>query len=62
MNNTINDRPCPICHETIWVIGKTKKGESIASCGHVFSFKKSKYQKEFDKKYQMTPWGLELIK
>ena len=58
----VSERPCPICKKTIWVIGKTIKGESIAGCGHVFKFKKSKSAKDLDRKYVTTPWGLELIK
>jgi hypothetical protein len=58
----ISKRPCPICKEIIWIAGKTKKGESIASCGHVFKFKKSRSEKDFDKKYVQTPYGYELIK
>ncbi len=62
MSDGLSKRPCPICKEIIWIVGKSKSGESIASCGHSFKFKKTKSQKEFDKKYVSTPWGLELIK
>lgn len=44
------------------IIGRTKKGEKLTSCGHAFKFKKTKSQKEIDRKYVQTPWGLELAK
>lgn len=56
----ISSRPCPICREMIIIVGKTKTGKSIASCGHVFKFKQSKSKKELDRKYVTTVWGLEL--
>mgnify|MGYP001207566014 CR=1 FL=1 len=62
MTQEISKHPCPICKEIIWIVGKTKNGKSIASCGHSFKFKKTKSQKEFDKKYVQTIWGLELVK
>lgn len=52
--------PCPICKQMMWVIGRTKKGERLTSCGHKFSFKKTRSQKEMDRRYINTPWGLEL--
>lgn len=55
--------PCPICREMMWVIGVTKKGEKLTSCGHKFKFKKTRSQKEMDRKYVRTPdGGLELVK
>jgi hypothetical protein len=54
--------PCPICHEMMIIVGKDKKGKKIASCGHAFKFKKTRSQKEIDRKYVQTPWGLELVK
>lgn len=62
MHNKISQKPCPICHEMGIIIGQTPKGEKIASCGHKFSFKKTKSQKDMDRKFVMTPWGLELAK
>jgi hypothetical protein len=62
MDNKDNskNRPCPICNKMMWVVGKTKNNKKITSCGHIFSFKKTKFQKILDKKYVKTPWGLEL--
>jgi hypothetical protein len=54
--------PCPICHEMMCIIGVTEKGEKLASCGHKFKFKKTKSQKEMDRKYVKTEWGLELVR
>ena len=53
-------RPCPICNKMMWVVGKTKNNKKITSCGHIFRFRKSKFQKFLDKKYIETPWGLEI--
>lgn len=53
-------QPCPICHKIIFILGKTKKGETIASCGHKYKFKKSRSQKEMDRKYIKTEDGWEL--
>lgn len=53
-------RPCPICNQIMWVIGKTKNSKKITSCGHVFKFKKTKFQKLLDNKYKQTSWGLEI--
>lgn len=54
--------PCPICNKIMFIVGKDSKGKKIGSCGHSFSFKKTKSAKEFDKKYIKTPWGLEINK
>jgi hypothetical protein len=53
--------PCPICKKNMWVIGKDEKGNSVSSCGHSWSFKKSRSQKELERKYIRTEWGLELV-
>lgn len=56
-------KPCPICRANMWVIGATAKGEKITSCGHKFKFKKTRSEKEMDRKYVRTPdGGLELVK
>jgi hypothetical protein len=56
-------KPCPICQKMMWVIGTDAKGKKITSCGHKFRFKKTRSQKEMDRKYVQTPdGGLELIK
>lgn len=57
-----SSKPCPICHQMTTIIGIDDKGKKIASCGHKFSFKKTKSQKDMDKKYIKTEWGLELVK
>ena len=62
MPDKISKHPCPICQKMMWVIGKTPKGEKITSCGHQFKFKKTRSQKDMDRKYVQTPWGLELVK
>jgi hypothetical protein len=60
--NKLSMKPCPICHEMVLIIGRDEKGKKIASCGHKFHFKKTKSQKDMDRKYVQTPWGLELVK
>lgn len=56
-------KPCPICQQMMWVIGQDKKGRKLTSCGHRYKFKKTRSQKEMDRKYIRTPdGGLELIK
>lgn len=54
--------PCPICKSIIYILGKTNNGKKIGSCGCTWKFKKTKSQKELDRKYVTTPWGLELVK
>jgi hypothetical protein len=55
-------RPCPICKELMITIGRDAKGKSLTSCGHAYSFKKTKSQKDMERKYIETLWGLELVK
>jgi hypothetical protein len=55
-------KPCPICHVMGWIIGTDAKGKKIASCGHSYKFKKTKSEKDIDRKYVQTEWGLELVK
>lgn len=56
-------KPCPICTKMMWIIGTDTKGKKITSCGHKFRFKKTKSQKDMDRKYVRTPdGGLELVK
>jgi hypothetical protein len=43
------------------VIGTDDHGKKIGSCGCHWKFKKTRSQKEMDKKYIKRPWGLELI-
>ena len=58
----LSSKPCPICRQMMFVIGLTKKGEKLTSCGHKYKFKKTKSQKDMDRKYVRTPdGGLELI-
>ena len=55
--------PCPICHTKMYIIGTSKKGKKIASCGHTFKFAKSRSAKELDRRYIRTlDGGLELKK
>jgi hypothetical protein len=44
------------------VVGKTAKGKKLLSCGHSPSFKKTKSQKDMDRKYVKTDYGLERVK
>ena len=53
--------PCPICKQMMCIVGKAKDGSKLTSCGHKFKFKKTRSQKELDRKYIKTEWGLELI-
>ena len=43
------------------IIGQDNKGKKIASCGHRFKFKRTKSQKDMDRKYIRTAYGLELV-
>lgn len=55
--------PCPICRQEMFVTGQTAKGEKLTSCGHKYKFKKTRSQKDMDRRYVRTPdGGLELIK
>lgn len=59
----LSSYPCPICKKKMFIIGKSAKGEKLTSCGHAFKFKKTRSQKEMDRKYVRTPdGGLELVK
>jgi len=58
----ISTRPCPICKVEMFITGKTTKGESLTSCGHKFSFRRSRSQKDMDRKYVKTENGYELAK
>jgi hypothetical protein len=60
MTQNYSSFPCPICHKKMFIIGTDNKGKKIASCGHAFSFKRTRSQKENDRKYIRTSWGLEL--
>jgi hypothetical protein len=63
MGNKLSMKPCPICHTMMLVIGTDSKGKKITSCGHSFKFKRTRSQKEMDRKYVSTPdGGLELVK
>jgi hypothetical protein len=45
------------------VIGQDDKGRKLTSCGHRYKFKKTRSEKEMDRKYIRTPdGGLELVK
>jgi hypothetical protein len=58
----LSEKPCPICHLPVITVGQDNKGKKIFSCGHKASFKKTRSQKDMDRKYVMTPYGMELIK
>lgn len=57
MSTNYSSYPCPICHTKMLIIGRTKKGEKLTSCGHAFKFKKTRSEKEMDRKYIRTPDG-----
>lgn len=59
-DNSLQKR-CPICQSPMFIIGTDPKGKKITSCGHKFKFKKTKSQKQLDRKYIRTEWGLERI-
>lgn len=61
-DDKVAGQPCPICHQVMFIIGETKKGAKLTSCGHKFKFKKTRSQKEMDRKYIETEFGLELRK
>jgi len=44
------------------VIGINAKKQKLTSCGHFFSFKKTRSQKVIDRKYRTTDYGLEKVK
>lgn len=54
-----SERPCPICHQPMIIIGRTEKGKPITSCGHSYRFNKTKSQKMMDRQFISYPWGLE---
>ena len=58
--NKISQKPCPICQQLSITIGCDKKGKKILSCGHKIHFKNTRSQKEMDRKYVQTEFGLEL--
>ena len=61
MSNT-SSFPCPICKKMMFIIGNEGK-KKLTSCGHTFGFKKTRSQKEMDRKYIRTAdGGLELVK
>lgn len=62
MDTKLSMKPCPICHHMMVIIGEDGKGKKIASCGHRFKFKKTKSQKDMDRKYIQTPYGLERVR
>lgn len=63
MSDKLSMKPCPICRTMMLVIGTDDKGRKLTSCGHRFKFKKTRSQKEMDRKYVRTPdGGLELVK
>jgi hypothetical protein len=60
MSQVAFKKPCPICKQAMFITGKDNKGWSLTSCGCRFKFKKTRSQKELDRKYVKTEWGLEL--
>lgn len=58
-NQKISIRPCPICHQMTTLIGQDDKGKKIFGCGHKARFRRTRSQKEMDRKYVSTPFGLE---
>lgn len=62
MTNKLSTKPCPICHKMGIIIGTTKKGKKLLSCGCAVRFKRTKSQKEMDNQFVKTEYGLERIK
>jgi hypothetical protein len=61
MSNKISTKPCPICRKLMFIVGVNSKKEKLTSCGHSFKFKKTKSQKDLDRKYVKTAWGMEIV-
>lgn len=55
----ISLHPCPVCFAVGFTIGKDKKGKTVPSCGHAYSFKGSKAAKMMDRQFVMTEYGME---
>lgn len=55
----ISVHPCPICKKEMFITGRSATGASLTSCGHKFSFKKTKSEKVADREWVRYPWGLE---
>jgi hypothetical protein len=62
MKNNISQFPCPICRKLTYVIGSDVKGKKIGNCGCAWHFRQTKSQKEAERKWVKTPYGLERIK
>ena len=62
MLNKTSQKPCPICRKMSYIIGTDNKGKKIGSCGCSWRFKKTRSQKEMDRKFIKTAWGLEIVK
>lgn len=62
MNNKTSIIPCPICHQPTFIIGSNRKGKKIGSCGCSWHFKLTRSQKEMNRKYVKTEYGLERVK
>lgn len=60
--NKLSMKPCPICQQMMWVIGRDDKGKKLTSCGHSFRFKQTRSQKDMSRKYVKTEYGLERVK
>ena len=60
--NKVSKKPCPICKQMMFITGKDHKNYSITSCSHRFKFKKTKSQKDMERKYIETEYGLERVK
>jgi hypothetical protein len=59
MSNVLRKIMCPVCKCLKCLIG-FKNNKKLLECGHIISFKKTKSEKDLDKKYIKTPWGFEL--
>lgn len=60
MSKIVSTKPCPICQKLMFIIGSNDKHEKLTSCGHAFKFKITKSQKDMNRKYVKTEWGMEL--
>lgn len=62
MINKISTHKCPICRKMMFIIGSDDKNRKLTSCGCRFKFKKTKSEKDMDRQFIETPYGLERIK
>jgi hypothetical protein len=55
----LSQHPCPICRKITIIVGQASNGKKIGSCGCSWRFKRTRSQKEAERNYVRTVWGLE---